>query len=197
MLNEIGWEVRHCNKCESVTNIPQPGYFAGKILFVFQNPGSPQHGKPQDEILKDRELPMDHVNDIYRSTLQHALLGSFIELLGLRWDEISITNLIKCPTPGNIPPTDTMIENCASYLERQIDILKPKLVVLNGALPQKVMLSKLKGRYNVIGFKHYSYLSRNGILQKYAEEYKLMLQNTLKEGELQQTLFNINGDVND
>jgi uracil-DNA glycosylase family 4 len=62
--------------------------------------------------------------------------GSFLdELLGsidLKRDQVYITNVIKCRPPGNRDPLPEEVEACKSYLDRQIELIQPKLVVTLG-----------------------------------------------------------------
>ena len=81
--------------------------------------------------------------------------GSFLdELLGsidLKRDQVYITNVIKCRPPGNRDPLPEEVEACKSYLDRQIELIQPKLVVTLGrfsmarAFP-KARISRIHGQ---------------------------------------------------
>jgi DNA polymerase len=53
---------------------------------------------------------------------------------GLNREEIFITNIVKHVTPQNRKPLPDEIEACAPYLTQQINLVKPKIVVLLGAI---------------------------------------------------------------
>jgi len=53
---------------------------------------------------------------------------------GLNREEIFITNIVKHVTPQNRKPLPDEVESCAPYLTRQISLIKPKVVVLMGAV---------------------------------------------------------------
>lgn len=57
-------------------------------------------------------------------------LNKFIELNGIK--SYAITNVVKCRPPKNRKPTDIEIQNCTPYLEKQIEILNPKMIICLG-----------------------------------------------------------------
>jgi uracil-DNA glycosylase family 4 len=81
--------------------------------------------------------------------------GSFLdELLAsidLKRDQVYITNVIKCRPPGNRDPLPEEVEACKAYLDRQIELIQPKLVVTLGrfsmarAFP-KARISRIHGQ---------------------------------------------------
>jgi DNA polymerase len=80
-----------------------------------------------------------------------AYLTQLLERIGLRREEVFITNVIKCRPPSNRSPKPDEIENCRSYLLRQVELLKPDLIVLLGrfALEEffpKEKITQAKGR---------------------------------------------------
>ena len=62
------------------------------------------------------------------------LLDELLSLAGLKREELFVTNIVKCRPPDNRKPLEDEIEICTSnYLERQIELLKPKLICTLGA----------------------------------------------------------------
>jgi len=55
------------------------------------------------------------------------------EVLGLRREEVYITNVCKCRPPGNRKPAPAEISACFPYLKREIDIIRPKVICCLGA----------------------------------------------------------------
>ncbi|HEU4760335.1 MAG TPA: uracil-DNA glycosylase, partial [Dehalococcoidia bacterium] len=51
---------------------------------------------------------------------------------GLHRDEVYITNVVKCRPPDNRDPLPTEIEACRQYLSRQIELIRPRLIVTLG-----------------------------------------------------------------
>ena len=60
------------------------------------------------------------------------LLVKLISTLGWRRQEVFITNIVKCRPPGNRDPQPDEIAACAPYLQRQLEVLDPAVVVTLG-----------------------------------------------------------------
>jgi len=69
------------------------------------------------------------------------LLTMVLESLNIRREQTYITNVVKCRPPQNREPRDDEIENCSVYLESQIAMLKPKIVVTLGNIAGKRVFS--------------------------------------------------------
>jgi DNA polymerase len=80
------------------------------------------------------------------------LLTKMIEAINLRRDDVYIANVIKCRPPGNRNPEPDEIEQCEPFLLRQIEAVRPKVIVALGAFAAKTLLrsedsiSRLRGR---------------------------------------------------
>lgn len=59
-------------------------------------------------------------------------LDELLEKIGLRREEVFITNVVKCRPPGNRDPQSKEIEACRPYLDRQIELLQPKMIITLG-----------------------------------------------------------------
>lgn len=108
------------------------------------------------------------------------LLNTLLEDCGIsRKDEMYICNTVKCRPPENRVPTDVEKKTCWPYLETQINIIRPKVIILCGATAAKSFLGKdlkisqIRGKwFDIIdGIKttvifHPSYLLRNHSLEK-------------------------------
>ncbi len=79
-------------------------------------------------------------------------LTQIIEAIGLTREEVYIANVIKCRPPENRNPEPDEVEQCEPFLFRQIDIIKPKVIVTLGTFAAKSLLrsaepiSRLRGR---------------------------------------------------
>ena len=101
------------------------------------------------------------------------LLTKMIEAINLRREQVYIANVIKCRPPGNRNPEPDEIEQCEPFLFRQIEAVKPKVIVALGSFAAKTLLrsdesiSRLRGRiYDFHGAKliptfHPSFLLRS------------------------------------
>jgi DNA polymerase len=100
-------------------------------------------------------------------------LTQIIEAIGLKRDEVYIANVIKCRPPENRNPEPDEVESCEQFLFRQIDVIKPKVIVALGTFAARSLLkttdpiSRLRGRvYEYRGAKlvptfHPAFLLRN------------------------------------
>jgi uracil-DNA glycosylase len=81
------------------------------------------------------------------------LLTNMIKAMGLSREEVYIANIIKCRPPGNRQPESDECETCSPFLLRQIEAIKPKVLVALGAVAAKTLLavnepmSQLRGRW--------------------------------------------------
>jgi DNA polymerase len=118
-LDDIAAEVRVCTRCrlhQNRTNaVPGEGHPDTEVVFVGEGPGynEDQQGRP----------------------FVGAAGGLLSDLLtSVGWDrrEVFITNVVKCRPPGNRDPEPDEIAACRPYLERQLKMLDPALVVTLG-----------------------------------------------------------------
>ncbi len=86
------------------------------------------------------------------------LLNDILKAINFEREEVYIANIVKCRPPGNRNPLPDEIEMCFSYLEKQIELIKPKLILCLGLiaasslLKTKLALGKLRG--NVYEYKN-------------------------------------------
>jgi uracil-DNA glycosylase len=101
------------------------------------------------------------------------LLTKIIEAIALKREDVYIANVIKCRPPENRNPEPDEVETCEPFLFRQIDVIKPKVIVALGKFGAQALLktldpiSRLRGRvFEYRGAKliptfHPAYLLRN------------------------------------
>ena len=68
------------------------------------------------------------------------LLTKIIQAIGMERDEVYIANIVKCRPPGNRDPLPEEVTACRRYLERQIDLIEPKIIVLLGRVAAQTLL---------------------------------------------------------
>lgn len=123
------------------------------------------------------------------------LLDEMLLSIGLKREEVFIANILKCRPPNNRDPQPYEVELCTPYLKRQIELLKPKLIVAVGRIAAHFLLNtnqslgKLRGKiYNygeqkipLIVTYHPAYLLRSP--REKAKAYKdfLKAQELLKD----------------
>lgn len=77
------------------------------------------------------------------------LLGRMLEEAGLSRDKIYITNVVHCQPPDNRTPTKSEIQACKKYLQAEMDLVKPKYVLLLG----NVALQGVLGRSGITKYR--------------------------------------------
>jgi uracil-DNA glycosylase len=68
------------------------------------------------------------------------LLNSMLRAIGLAREEVYIANVLKCRPPGNRDPQPREVVECLPYLERQIALLKPKIMLAVGRIAAQNLL---------------------------------------------------------
>ena len=142
-LESLAAEISKCTRCllhRGRTNaVPGAGPADAEIMFIGEAPGfhEDQQGLP-------------FVGAAGR------FLDELLESIDLKRDQVFITNVIKCRPPGNRDPLPEEIEACKAFLDRQIELIGPKLVVTLGrfsmarAFP-KARISRVHGQHRKIG----------------------------------------------
>lgn len=131
-LESIASEVHGCTRCSLChgrTNaVPGTGNPHAEIVFIGEGPG-----KKEDEL----GVPFCGASG--------NLLDSLLGTINLKRKDIFITNIVKCRPPGNRDPLPEEKEVCATtYLDRQLAIIKPKLIVTLGRHALNYFLPDLK-----------------------------------------------------
>lgn len=94
----------------------------------------PGEGPEEAEIVLIGEAPGFHEDQQGRPFVGPA--GQFLEELltsiGFRREDVYICNVIKCRPPGNRDPLPNEMEACQPYLDRQLALIRPKIVVILG-----------------------------------------------------------------
>ncbi len=118
-LEAIAREIASCTRCE---------------LAKTRNLTVPGEGNPTAEIMFIGEAPGWHENQQGRPFVGQA--GQFLEELlrsvDLKRSDVFIANVVKCRPPQNRDPMPEEIAACRGYLERQLRVIKPKLIVTLG-----------------------------------------------------------------
>jgi len=128
-LAEVAEEVAKCSRCRlwsSRTNpVPGHGNQDAEVMFVGEAPGYNEdvEGKPF-------------------VGAAGKFLDQLLSVAGLRRSEVFITNVLKCRPPGNRDPLPDEVEACSPYLDKQISIIRPKLVVCLGRHSASYVLSR-------------------------------------------------------
>ncbi len=137
-LNE--GEVKNCTRC---------GLHAGRRNTVFGE------ANPDADLVFVGEGPGQDEDRTGRPFVGRAgeLLTKMIHAMGLRREDVFICNIVKCRPPGNRAPAPEEVQACWPFLIRQLDILRPKVIVTLGnpatqnLLRTKTGITRLRGQW--------------------------------------------------
>lgn len=118
-MTEIAQEIQSCTKCGLAYSrknaVPGEGPVNAELLFIGEGPGF-------------------YENEQGRPFVGQA--GKFLEELlhkmGLKREDVFITNVVKCRPPGNRDPQDEELTACRDFLERQIKVIRPRIIITLG-----------------------------------------------------------------
>jgi DNA polymerase len=142
-LEDIARQVHACTDCPlsgSRTNaVPGEGPADAEIMFIGEGPGYQEDRQGRPFV---------------------GPAGKFLEELltsiGLKREDVFIANMVKCRPSNNRDPLPAEIATCSKYLDRQIELLKPKLVVTLGRFSMaryfpKESISRARGNARKVG----------------------------------------------
>src|SRR3972149_1346671 len=120
-LEELNKQIRDCRKCRlwqgAKHAVPGEGTVHTKLMLVGQNPGAEEDKTGKPFVGKAGKF-----------------LNKVLAENGINREEVFVTNIVKHVTPQNRKPFLDEIEACAPYMIAQINLIKPKVVVLMGAV---------------------------------------------------------------
>ena len=136
-LSELNAQIYACQKCDIAqqrTNVvPGDGAEDADILFIGEAPGyhEDQQGRP-------------FVGQAGQ------FLDQLLASIDLDRQKVFIANVIKCRPPGNRDPLPTEIQNCRPWLDSQIEIIRPRIIVTLGRFSMSMFfpgkaISKIHG----------------------------------------------------
>ncbi|HHE38018.1 MAG TPA: uracil-DNA glycosylase [Candidatus Cloacimonetes bacterium] len=109
-----------------------------RIKFVYGE------GNPDSKLMLIGEAPGADENITGRPFVGKAgqLLTRMLQAINLERSDIYITNVVKCRPPNNRNPLPAEINSCLKYLDEQISIIKPKLLLLLGKVAATSLLNE-------------------------------------------------------
>ena len=165
LYEKLRGAIMRCERCrlgKTRTNVvPGEGNLTNRIMFVGEGPG-----EAEDEVGRPFVGPAGQ------------LLTRILEAAGFKREDVYITNIVKCRPPGNRAPEIEEVLCCQGWLEAQIALLRPRVIVALGNTPLKWFLhstggiTKMRGRWfnwrgvSLMPMFHPSYLLRNQSREK-------------------------------
>lgn len=118
-ISDLYNSVRDCKGCPlyklAKNPVPGAGNVNTEVMFIGEGPGE-----------KEDELGLPFVGKAGK------LLDEMLDSIGLKRENVYIANVVKHRPPGNRDPLPNEVQACWPYLMRQIEIIKPKLIVCLG-----------------------------------------------------------------
>lgn len=150
-------DCRRCRLCEQRTNtVFGEGDVDAPLMFIGEGPGETEDQTGRPFVGRAGET-----------------LEKMIVAMGLARERVYIANVVKCRPPGNRTPVPDEINTCAPLLLRQIEIVRPRVIVTLGLpathfiLQTKLSMGRLRGNWHewrgikVMPTYHPAYLLRN------------------------------------
>lgn len=139
-LAELAQSVAGCQKCplcrHRKNTVFGEGAPAARLMFIGEAPG-------YDEDIQGRPFVGK----------AGQLLNKMIAAMQFTRQEVYIANIVKCRPDGNRNPAPDEVDACIPYLHRQIELIRPEVIVVLGAVAARALLrhdggiSKLRGRW--------------------------------------------------
>ncbi len=140
-LKELADEINKCCKCglgETRTHgVPGEGNPDARIVFVGEAPGADENAQGRPFVGRSGKL-----------------LTKIINAMGLERKDVFICNILKCRPPGNRDPKPEEIVQCEPYLNAQLALIRPEIIIALGAHAAKTLLQttqaigRLRGRFH-------------------------------------------------
>ncbi|HVO37126.1 MAG TPA: type-4 uracil-DNA glycosylase [Candidatus Acidoferrum sp.] len=129
LLEVVASEVTVCTKCDLWKNrknaVPGVGSIRSNVFFIGEAPGQSEDAKGEPFVGAAGEF-----------------LNTLLSEIGFSREDVFITNVVKCRPPRNRQPLPIEIATCTPYLERQVSIIKPRVIVTLGNHSTAYILSK-------------------------------------------------------
>jgi uracil-DNA glycosylase len=182
-LERVGEEVRSCQKCRLSENrrnaVPGEGVADPKLMIIGEAPGAQEDSSGRPFVGRAGQY-----------------LDKWLDAINLdRSRDVFIGNIIKCRPPDNRDPLPDETAACMPYLNRQLDIIKPRAILTLGRISTHILtgtsegIGKLHGRVfhfrgvPLIPTYHPSAVLRNPVYRKPVWEDLQKLQRIVEQQE--------------
>lgn len=150
-LEKIAAEVVGCPLCKLARTrknaVPGEGQLAAKIMFVGEAPGRSEDDKGRPFV-----------------GAAGRILDEMLAKAGIQRSQVFITNIVKCRPPNNRVPEDDEVAACMPYLDRQIVLIRPRIICVLG----RTAYSSLLGGSSITA-------NRGKVIEKAGQKYFLTI----------------------
>jgi uracil-DNA glycosylase family 4 len=140
-LEEIAKKVQKCTRCP---------------LYETATKGVPGEGNPKAQLVCVGEAPGAKEDETGQPFVGQSgqLLTKILEAIDLTREQVFICNVLKHRPPGNRNPRPEEVEACSPYLLRQLELIKPKVIVAFGTFAAQTLLNTKTPIGQLRGFVH-------------------------------------------
>lgn len=118
-IDDLERRIHECTLCtlgsKRTKAVPGNGSLTADVMFIGEGPGYYEDQQGLPFVGRAGQLLNDLLADV-----------------GIRREDVFVTNMIKCRAPNNRDPLPIEIKTCAPYLDRQITLISPKVIVTLG-----------------------------------------------------------------
>ena len=130
-LSQLAEQVCQCRKCTlgslRTNAVPGEGHAKARLMFIGEAPGADEDAQGRPFVGRAGQL-----------------LDKIIVACGMQRADVFIGNILKCRPPENRDPRPDEIISCLPYLQRQIEIIEPEVIVALGAHAARTLLNTNK-----------------------------------------------------
>jgi DNA polymerase len=131
-LLEVAAAANDCALCKLAPTRTQVVFGVGRadaeLMFIGEGPGAQEDAQGEPFVGR-----------------AGGLLTQLIEGIGRTRADVYIANVVKCRPPGNRDPQPDEIEACAPWLDRQLELVRPRVIVTLGNFATKLLLQTKEG----------------------------------------------------
>lgn len=172
--DDLQRDIVHCTRCDLCRTrtraVPGQGALDASLMLVGEAPGA-------EEDLQGKAF-------VGRAG---RLLGEMLEGIGVKRDEVFITNVLKCRPPANRTPADSEVTACLPYLRRQVALMRPQIIcalgnsALRSLVDASASISRARGQFFPRGrflfFATYhpaAALRQQGLVETMARDFQVL-----------------------
>ncbi len=179
-LDELARRIAQCTECRLSEKrnrvVPGEGDPHARVLFVGEGPGAEEDRTGRPFVGQAGKL-----------------LDGMIFSLGFERSQVFIGNVVKCRPPGNRDPEDDEMSACAPFLDHQIELIAPKVIVALGRVAARRLtgtdrsMGAMRGRWAayagmpLLATYHPAYLLRNPLAKREVWQDLKMVRKRLED----------------
>ena len=164
-LEDVARVIADCTQCRLSENrrqvVPGEGDPRARVLFIGEGPGAEEDRTGRPFVGQAGKL-----------------LDGMIFALGFDRPQVFIGNVVKCRPPGNRDPEEAEMGACAPFLERQLELIRPEVIVALGRVAARRLtgsnksMGAMRGRWTayrgtpLLAMYHPAYLLRNPLAKR-------------------------------